>query len=75
MLRTLLMTMLVAASAVGADPGRMVDLSHALRRRDVYEVGVAEVAAWEKAHGAIPAGAIVFLACATWARTSGGPAR
>lgn len=42
-------------------PGVVIDVEAACARDRDYEVGVADVVAWEKAHGPIPAGALVFL--------------
>ncbi len=42
-------------------PGVVIDVEAACTRDRDYEVGVADLAAWEKTHGAIPARAIVFL--------------
>jgi kynurenine formamidase len=42
-------------------PGVVIDVEAGCARDRDYEVRVADVVAWEKTHGAIPAGAIVFL--------------
>ena len=42
-------------------PGIVIDISEACRKNADYQLSAADIRAWEKAHGRIPAGAIVLV--------------